>query len=93
LSDGYKEKQASGEKQNQLSKEFVRQWLITNDFQGKDGQKIPEMNDSWVNEISDRYVDLYEKITGKKFDKDGAVNSLQNIQNSIIGFLENYPNN
>lgn len=68
--EGYKERQQRGEAQKQLSKEFVRQWLIENDFQGKDGQQIPEMTDEIVNSISERYIELYEHITGTKFEKN-----------------------
>lgn len=65
--DGYAERQARGEKQKQLSKEFVREWLIANNFMGKEGQHIPEMRDEWINTISNRYIELYEKIIGEKF--------------------------
>src|ERR1700758_4546093 len=65
--DGYEERQKKGEEQKQLSKEFVRQWLIANGFQGKDGQKVPEMSEEWVNQISDRYIELFEKVAGEKF--------------------------
>jgi phosphoribosylaminoimidazole-succinocarboxamide synthase len=65
--DGFDERQASGEKQKQLSKEFVREWLIQNEFMGKEGQTVPEMSDHWVNTISNRYIELYEKVTGSKF--------------------------
>lgn len=74
--DGYSERQAKGEEQKQLSKEFVRIWLIENNFQGKEGQRIPEMSDEWVAQISDRYIELYEKLTGEKFVK-GDTSSLQ----------------
>lgn len=67
--DGYEARQAKGEPQKQLSKEFVRQWLIENGFHGKDGQKVPEMTDDVVNSISDRYIELFEKVTGEKFNK------------------------
>lgn len=66
--DGFEERQAKNEKQKQLSKEFVREWLIANDFMGKEGQTIPEMNDEWVDTISKRYIELYEKLTGKPFE-------------------------
>lgn len=66
--EGYEARQAAGEKQKQLSKEFVRQWLIENNFQGKDGQRVPEMTDDIVYMISDRYIELYENVTGKKFN-------------------------
>ena len=66
--DGFEERQQSGEKQKQLSKEFVREWLIANDFMGKYGQKVPEMTDEWVATISNRYIELYEKLIGKTFE-------------------------
>lgn len=65
--DGFDERQATGERQKQLSKEFVREWLIANNFMGKEGQTVPEMSDEWVNTISQRYIELYEKVIGKKF--------------------------
>ncbi len=66
-SDGFEDRQASGEKQKQLSKEFVREWLISNNFMGKEGQSVPEMNDEWIDTISKRYIELYEKVTGNPF--------------------------
>ena len=65
--DGFEERQKKGERQKQLSKEFVREWLIANDFMGKEGQVIPEMSDEWVQTISKRYIELYEKVIGEKF--------------------------
>ena len=65
--DGFAERQASGEKQKQLSKEFVREWLIANDFMGKEGQTVPEMSDEWIDTISKRYIELFEKVTGRSF--------------------------
>lgn len=65
--DGFEERQATGERQKQLSKEFVREWLIANNFMGKEGQTVPAMSDEWVNTISQRYIELYEKVTGKSF--------------------------
>jgi phosphoribosylaminoimidazole-succinocarboxamide synthase len=65
--DGFEERQAAGERQMQLSKEFVREWLIENNFMGKEGQTVPEMSDEWVNTISNRYIELYEKVIGEKF--------------------------
>lgn len=65
--DGFEERQRSGERQKQLSKEFVREWLIANNFMGKEGQQVPEMSDEWVNTISQRYIDLYELLIGEKF--------------------------
>jgi len=67
FADGFSERQASGERQLQLSKEFVREWLIANDFMGKEGQQVPAMSDEWVNTISKRYIALYEKVIGKPF--------------------------
>lgn len=65
--DGFEERQAKGERQKQLSKEFVREWLIANNFMGKEGQTVPVMTDEWVQTISERYIELYEKVTGEKF--------------------------
>ena len=68
--DGFEERQATGERQKQLSKEFVREWLIENNFMGKEGQTVPEMSDAWIQTISKRYIELYEKIIGEKFAPD-----------------------
>lgn len=68
--DGFNERQSSGEKQKQLSKEFVREWLIQNEFMGKEGQQVPEMTDSWVDTISKRYIELFEKVTGQVFQPE-----------------------
>ena len=65
--EGFEERQTKGDRQKQLSKEFVREWLIANDFMGKEGQTVPEMSDEWVNTISQRYIELYEKVIGEKF--------------------------
>ena len=65
--DGFEERQQKGERQKQLSKEFVREWLIANNFMGKEGQTVPEMSDEWVQTISNRYIELYEKVIGEKF--------------------------
>jgi len=65
--EGFEERQSKGERQKQLSKEFVREWLIENNFMGKEGQTVPEMSDNWVNTISQRYIELYEKVIGVKF--------------------------
>jgi phosphoribosylaminoimidazole-succinocarboxamide synthase len=65
--EGFEERQAAGEKQKQLSKEFVREWLIENNFMGKEGQTVPNMSDEWIDTISKRYIELYEKVTGKSF--------------------------
>ena len=87
--DGYQERQDKGETQKQLSKEFVRQWLIENGFQGKEGQEIPEMSDKKIIEISNRYIELYEQITGEKFVKASTENVLNRIENNVNSFLEN----
>ncbi len=68
--DGFDEKQSKGEKQKQLSKEFVREWLIENNFMGKEGQQVPAMNDKWIETIRDRYIELYEKLIGEKFNPE-----------------------
>jgi len=86
--EGYEERQQKGEEQKQLSKEFVRRWLIENGFQGKEGQSIPGMSDEWVNEISNRYIELYEKVTGKKFIKANSENLLAEVEASINKALE-----
>ena len=85
--DGYAERQRRGEVQKQLSKEFVRQWLIANDFQGLEGQTVPEMSDEKVNEISDRYIELYENITGEAFVKSDVRNINARIQKNVLAFL------
>ncbi|KAA9332746.1 phosphoribosylaminoimidazolesuccinocarboxamide synthase [Adhaeribacter soli] len=81
--NGYEERQKNGEPQKQLSKEFVRQWLIENNFQGKAGQTVPEMTDEQVNLISERYLELYESVTGQKFVKTGYDGILERIEKSI----------
>ena len=85
--DGYQERQDNGEAQKQLSKEFVRQWLIENGFQGKDGQQIPEMADEKIIEISNRYIELYEQITGETFVKAITNNVLNRIEKNVNSFL------
>ncbi|MBS1635737.1 MAG: phosphoribosylaminoimidazolesuccinocarboxamide synthase [Bacteroidetes bacterium] len=85
--EGYEERQRNGEEQKQLSKEFVRKWLIANGFQGKDGQVIPEMSEAWVNEISDRYIELYEKVTGERFVKHDLSNLLERVEKNILTSL------
>ncbi|MBB6459590.1 phosphoribosylaminoimidazolesuccinocarboxamide synthase [Flammeovirga kamogawensis] len=81
--EGYQERQDKDEPQKQLSKEFVRQWLIENDFQGKDGQEQPIMSDEFVNSVSDRYIELYENITGEIFEKSSYVNQEDEIFKAI----------
>lgn len=82
--DGYEDRQSKNEKQKQLSKEFVRQWLIENGFQGKEGQRIPEMTDEVLEMISSRYIELYEKFTGEKFVKNNLENILERIEQNIL---------
>lgn len=86
--EGYQERQNKGEEQKQLSKEFVRRWLIENGFQGKEGQQIPEMSDAWVNEISERYIELYEKVTGDKFVKHPTDNLAARVEKNILSSLQ-----
>jgi phosphoribosylaminoimidazole-succinocarboxamide synthase len=86
--EGYEERQQKNEAQKQLSKEFVREWLMENGFQGKDGQKIPEMTDKIINSISERYIELYEKIVGEKFVKADVSNVLNRVEGNVKFFLE-----
>lgn len=86
--DGYQERFEKGEAQRQLSKEFVRQWLIDNNFMGQAGQKMPEMTDEKVKEISDRYIELYEHITGEKFVKQESDDTVGRIERNVTHFLE-----
>ena len=85
--EGYEERQAKGEEQKQLSKEFVRQWLIENGFQGLEGQTMPEMPDDFVQVVSDRYIELYEKITGLSFVKSDTSNITERIQKNVDAYL------
>ena len=85
--EGYQERQSNGEEQRQLSKEFVRQWLISEGFQGKEGQQIPEMSNEMVKSVSDRYIELFERITGEKFLKREYINIEQNIEDAINNYL------
>jgi phosphoribosylaminoimidazole-succinocarboxamide synthase len=85
--EGYEERQKNGQAQKQLSKEFVREWLMENGFQGKDGQKIPEMTPEVINSISERYIELYENIVGEKFVKADAGNVLARVEKNINDFL------
>jgi len=85
--DGYQERQDRGEKQKQLSKEFVRQWLIKNGFQGKEGQKLPEMSDAYIISVSERYIELYEQITGDTFIKADTSALHQRIEDNVSSFL------
>jgi len=85
--EGYEQRQNRGEGQKQLSKEFVRQWLIANDFQGKEGQQIPEMSPEYVASVSERYIELYENIIGEKFGKADISDIHSRIEKNVLDFL------
>lgn len=85
--EGYEERQNKGEAQKQLSKEFVREWLMENGFQGKDGQQIPEMTDEIIHSISERYIELYENIVGEKFQRADVSNVLARVEKNISDYL------
>ena len=85
--DGFEERLAKNEPQKQLSKEFVRQWLIENGFQGKEGQKVPAMTEEYVNSVSDRYIELYENIVGEKFVKADLDDVATRIEKNVTAFL------
>lgn len=87
--EGYEERLARGEEQRQLSKEFVRQWLIANGFQGKEGQTVPEMTPEYCNSVTDRYVELYENIVGEKFVKAEVSDVAARIENNVTEYLKN----
>jgi phosphoribosylaminoimidazole-succinocarboxamide synthase len=87
--ENYQELQDLGEPQKQLSKEFVRKWLIENGFQGKDGQQVPEMDEEKVNSISERYIELYEKITGNQFTKSDNLNTYNRVEQNVLEALKN----
>jgi phosphoribosylaminoimidazole-succinocarboxamide synthase len=84
--DGFEERQAAGQRQKQLSKEFVREWLIENNFMGKEGQTVPPMSDEWITTISNRYIELFEKVTGEKFVPENL--TAEETQERIIRSLE-----
>jgi len=86
--EGYAERQQKSQPQKQLSKEFVREWLMENGFQGLEGQQVPEMTEDIINSISERYIELYEHITGDKFVKSDVNNILQRVENNILDFLK-----
>ncbi len=86
--DGYQERQDRGEAQKQLSKEFVRQWLILNGFLGKDGQQIPEMSEEYIASVSERYIELYENILGEKFVKADVSNIQNRIEKNVLEYLK-----
>ena len=85
--DGYQERQDRGEPQKQLSKEFVRQWLISNDFQGLEGQKVPFMSDEYIETVSERYIELYENIMGEPFVKADVSNIEKRIEKNVLAYL------
>jgi phosphoribosylaminoimidazole-succinocarboxamide synthase len=87
--EGYQERQNNGEEQKQLSKEFVRRWLIENGFQGKEGQQIPEMTDEYIATVSERYIELYENIMGEKFVKADISDINNRIEKNVLGYLGN----
>ena len=86
---GYNDRQELGEEQKQLSKEFVRRWLIENHFQGLDGQQIPDMNEEYITSVSERYIELYENILGEKFEKADLSNINERIEKNVLAFLSN----
>jgi phosphoribosylaminoimidazole-succinocarboxamide synthase len=86
--EGYQERQDRGEEQKQLSKEFVRRWLIENGFQGQDGQQIPDMTDAYIESVSERYIELYENILGEQFVKADISNINERIEKNVVAFLE-----
>ena len=85
--EGYTERQAKGTPQKQLSKEFVRQWLISNGFQGLEGQEVPHMSDAYITSVSERYIELYENITGKSFVKADTTDIARRIEDNVLGYL------
>ena len=87
--EGYQERQDRGEDQKQLSKEFVRQWLIANGFQGKDGQQIPDMSEEYIATVSERYIELYENILGEQFVKADISNINERIEKNVLEYLKN----
>ena len=88
-SEGYQNRQDNKEEQKQLSKEFVRRWLIENGFQGKDGQQIPDMTDAYIETVSERYIELYENILGEKFVKADISNINERIEKNVLNYLQN----
>ena len=87
--EGYQERQNKGEEQKQLSKEFVRRWLIENGFQGLEGQQIPDMTDEYIKTVSERYIELYENILGEKFVKADINNIEERIEKNVLEYLAN----
>lgn len=87
--DGYEERFEKGEQQRQLSKEFVREWLMERGFKGEPGQQMPDMPDEFVHSVSERYIELYEQITGEKFQRADTAMISKRVEDNILGFLEN----
>jgi len=87
--EGYQDRQDRGEEQKQLSKEFVRRWLIENGFQGQDGQQIPDMTDAYIESVSERYIELYENILGEKFVKADITDINERIEKNVVAYLKN----
>ena len=88
--DGYEERQAKGEQQKQLSKEFVREWLIDQGFMGQEGQQVPEMTDEFIQQVSDRYIELYEMITGERFVKTDTTEVIKRVEQNIFNWLSTH---
>ncbi|MDD3877582.1 MAG: phosphoribosylaminoimidazolesuccinocarboxamide synthase [Bacteroidales bacterium] len=88
--DGYEERFKKGVQQKQLSKEFVREWLMEKGFQGKEGQEVPEMDKPFINSVSERYIELYENITGEKFVKSDSISTIERVKNNTAAFLNSY---
>lgn len=88
--DGFEERFEKGEPQRQLSKEFVRRWLTDNGFMGREGEQIPEMTPEYCKSVSDRYIELYEKVTGKPFERTELSNLSERIEKNIVRFLEQH---
>jgi len=88
--EGYQQRQERGEPQKQLSKEFVRQWLISHGFQGLGGQKLPEMSDSYIQSISERYIELYENILGERFEKADTTHIQDRIRQNVLAYLKSH---
>ena len=86
--EGYAERQANGEQQRQLSKEFVREWLIANNFMGKEGQTVPTMTDEWLEQISARFIELYEQVTGKTFERQDYTGADTRMEQAVLNFLK-----
>lgn len=86
--EGYEDRQRNGEQQKQLSKEFVREWLIANNFMGKEGQTVPEMSDAWIDTISARYIELFEQVTGSKFAPQDYSNATERVEQNILKALQ-----